>query len=346
MAIERDDIDVYLPPEIDPRDVAILNALHARRQPIECTVAGMSLRIAPIWAEGEEPGLGHTPIALTIDQAPAELTLHPELTQALFAALGPGLAPDRLSSEHAALVLELALKDALAQIEASARVKIAVVSVGQGEGWIQDSLTLCFSVSAQHLGASWCWLTLPRQAAGRLAALISRTKAPRAPVVNAVLPLALRTGHVTLTLDELRSLRPGDILLAEEACAPATAAAVIAEHMAAPAELTAKGVRLAGPPAPLARSRLAWSGGTLPRLERALDGHAGSIPVRVFFELGRQTISVTDLAGLGTGTVLPAATGADDLIDIIAQGRRIGRGEPVSIGEGRGLRIARLTPHD
>jgi type III secretion protein Q len=73
------------------------------------------------------------------------------------------------------------------------------------------------------------------------------------------------------------------------------------------------------------------------------DADIDSLPVQVVLELGRVQVSVGELRQLAPGTVLPVSHHADDAIDVIVNGKRIGRAGLVRIGDGLGVRISRLT---
>lgn len=334
--------ELYIPPEIEPGDAAVFNAVYTRRPAIDTTLGGLRAQIGPAWAPPDERGPERSSITLTIDTMRARLTLDTALAQALLSTAGEGLSLMRLAPAHAGLLLEFALKDALMRLEGAAKTRLSVLDVDGEVQPIPDSVSLRFALAVEGFGTSWAWLTLPRRLASRLAALLSSLRMPRAAVLDASLPVALRTGHVMLALSQLQGLAPGDIILAEESCPPETAAAVIAEHLTAPVELTADGARLVAAPSPLARSSLAWSGGPPQIADGRFEGAAEGIPVRIFFELGRHSITVSELGHLAPGMMI-AAPREDRLLDIVAGGRRIGRGEPVSIGQGRGLRVAQLT---
>jgi len=66
------------------------------------------------------------------------------------------------------------------------------------------------------------------------------------------------------------------------------------------------------------------------------------LPLRIVFEVGRLELSLGDVRQMAPGTVLPLSRPFDEALDIMASGRRIGRGEIVRIGDSLGVRIIRL----
>jgi type III secretion protein Q len=68
-----------------------------------------------------------------------------------------------------------------------------------------------------------------------------------------------------------------------------------------------------------------------------------SLPVQVVLELGRVEMTIAELRQLAPGVLLPVSHNADDAIDVVVNGKRIGRAGLVRIGDGLGVRISRLT---
>lgn len=75
-------------------------------------------------------------------------------------------------------------------------------------------------------------------------------------------------------------------------------------------------------------------------------GSLEDIPIRLSFELGRIELGLRDLRALGPGTVLPLSRPLAELVEITANGRRIGMGRLVEVGAGVAVQIVRLDGHD
>jgi len=75
------------------------------------------------------------------------------------------------------------------------------------------------------------------------------------------------------------------------------------------------------------------------------DSELDSLPLRVVFEMGRLEMSLSEVRQLAPGMTLPLARPLDDVVDIVVNGRRIGRGSLVRVGDGLGVRVTRLH-HD
>jgi type III secretion protein Q len=77
----------------------------------------------------------------------------------------------------------------------------------------------------------------------------------------------------------------------------------------------------------------------------AADLDLASVKVHLVFELGRSDLTVGEVSQLAPGTLLPLARPVEDAIDIVANGKRIGTGTLVQIGDSIGIRVTRLN-HD
>jgi len=71
----------------------------------------------------------------------------------------------------------------------------------------------------------------------------------------------------------------------------------------------------------------------------------GNLPVRLIFELGRREMSIDELRNIGVGGSIPLDKPASSVVDILANGRRVGAGEMVLIGDQLGVKITRLNGH-
>jgi len=145
---------------------------------------------------------------------------------------------------------------------------------------------------------------------------------------------------------EIATLSPGDVVMADQSSQPMrTAVAVIAEYLVAPVDLTTAGVQIA---ARLTRARGSlweWSmenGGDRSSADVLQKTDLDDIPVKLLFELGRMELSLAEIRQLAPGALLSLQRPLEDSVDILANGRRIGRGHLVQIGDSLGIRITRL----
>lgn len=75
----------------------------------------------------------------------------------------------------------------------------------------------------------------------------------------------------------------------------------------------------------------------------AADLDLASMKIRLVFELGRAELSVSEISQLAPGALLPLARPVEEAIDIVANGKRIGSGTLVQIGDSIGVRVTRLN---
>ena len=76
------------------------------------------------------------------------------------------------------------------------------------------------------------------------------------------------------------------------------------------------------------------------------DGTLDDLEVTLVFEIGRRFVDLAELRSIAPGYVFPMTQDASAPVDILANGRRIGRGEIVRIGETLGVRVTRLFGHE
>jgi type III secretion protein Q len=185
-------------------------------------------------------------------------------------------------------------------------------------------------------------------AAHRLGQALPLDSAPQLSDMKALpFPVTILAGMTALSLAELRSLRPGDIVLFDER-ATSGGVAVFAERYIAQVHNRANSFLLASKPQKTSGTDRLWT--PTDTLERngmmttntpdmaSLD----DLPVRVHFEIGRQDMPLQEIRSLTTGTILPVAPLMDDAVNIVANGRVIGRGTITRLGEGLGVVITRL----
>ncbi len=68
-----------------------------------------------------------------------------------------------------------------------------------------------------------------------------------------------------------------------------------------------------------------------------------SLPFQLVLELGRVEMSLGELQQLAPGVLLPISCNSDDAVDVVVNGKRIGRAALVRVGDGISVRISRLT---
>lgn len=68
-----------------------------------------------------------------------------------------------------------------------------------------------------------------------------------------------------------------------------------------------------------------------------------AIPVRLVIELGHIDSTLGEISSLAPGSILPLALPVNQAVQLVANGRRVGYGALVRIGDSLGVRVTRLV---
>jgi flagellar motor switch protein FliN/FliY len=68
-----------------------------------------------------------------------------------------------------------------------------------------------------------------------------------------------------------------------------------------------------------------------------------NVPLHLTAELGRRQMLVSEVLGLGAGSIVELDRLAGDPVDVLIAGRLIARGEIVAVAENFGVRITELV---
>src|SRR5262249_42270091 len=143
-------------------------------------------------------------------------------------------------------------------------------------------------------------------------------------------------GVIRVTLPAL-----DDIVLADVECQRDNRAiAVIARQLVIPVGLSPAGIGVTARPVRRRGSSWGWEMGNPTEFSGPTglqDSDLDDLPVRLVFELGRVELSLGELQRLAPGALVPLARPLDEPLDIIANGRRLGRGALVQIGDSLGV---------
>ena len=353
-------------PAIPPAQVNPLNAFYKRRPAGAFSVAGRAAAISALWPLAVQEASSRCLLDITVDGAPGAVILPTRAIETVIAALDTNQGLDRLGPPHLALLFELALGDELSMLEASLGAQIAITSVRAADDDGQNrSAALAFAIAVDGFGSFGGELLLQPAQAIMFSQFLDRCAALTNPAPQGksiypplsegehrvetavVLPVAVRVAAATFAAGEIATLSPGDVVIADQCRqhAKKAAVAVIAEHLVAPVELTAAGARIAALPTGARGSPWEWSmenGANSPQPDVAQATNFDDIPVKLLFELGRIELSLAEIRRLAPGAIVPVSRPLEDSVDILANGRRIGRGSLVQIGDSLGIRITRL----
>jgi type III secretion protein Q len=334
-----------------------LNAFYRRRRKIEASFAGRAVGIATARPTGREHPPRRHVMSLRIDTSDGEVFVPRSLLDFVVATVEPQLSLDRLSAEQQAIILEFALGPALAVIETGldCRLSLDDLHPESPDDKKGELLSLAVDLELAELGTSTLELALAVDETLRLARYLDRRAGNEKTStentwVDLPFAVALRVAAATLTIGEVKGLAHDHVILANaEAPSHGGAIAVIAEHLVAPVELTPTGALLTARPAHGLNSPWEWSmdkpsadPGAVPLEDAMLE----DLPVRLVFEIGRIELSLGEVQRLAPGALVPLARPLDEPLDIVANGRRLGRGTLVRIGQSLGVRIVSLIGDD
>jgi type III secretion protein Q len=335
-------------PAISAEESESLNAFYRSRPALACLLAGNMATIIASWPREPDDTYDSCRVNITVDGAPGTLIVSRSLIKALISEHDPDQGVDHLDPRHLALVLELAAADELSTLERGLGSQLTIVSVGKSGNAANEVASLVFRIAVDGLGSSFMELLLRPRHATRLAQFLDRCAGGVVAEIELPVPVHVRVAATTCSVDEIATLSPGDVVTADHRChEERTAVAVLAEYLAAPITLTAAGALLAAPPVRIQGSFWEWSmasGGDTPQADLK-NTELDDIPVKILFELGRVELSLAEVRQLAAGALIPVPRLLDESVDISANGRRIGRGSLVRIGDNLGVRITRLFHH-
>ncbi|WP_407866465.1 type III secretion system cytoplasmic ring protein SctQ [Phyllobacterium phragmitis] len=318
-----------------------LNTLYCPRPPLRLAHEGqvVEIRIAGPAASVTRPSVE---LPLTIGPWRGKLVLPQMIVERILAPLTGGKAASGLSPASLALLTEHALANMLEKIEGDIGQPIHIESSGKPEAAL---IKTAWQVMSGDVSAI-VELHLPIGALDILAIYLPRVSPPAQNAIRDDIPMTLRlsAGRQSLTSGELASLRPGDIVLIDEA-RENEAEALLANRYAARAVKGPDGYSAASP-----WRKSNQNQGTIMETKSRSSGkpqadniNLDDLPVEIVFEIGRRELSLGEIRQLGEGSLLLTAPGIDGAVDILVNGRRIGKGDLVKIGEGLGVRVVRIA---
>jgi type III secretion protein Q len=352
-------------PAVSPAQVKSLNAFYRRRPALAFSVAGCAATMTASWPSASGDVSGKCRLDITVDGAAGAVILSRPLIAAVIAALDPNQRLDGLDPPHVGLLLELALSDALSMLEASLGARLAITCVRAADDDRQNAAAaLAFNIAVDGIGTSCGELLLQPGHAIMFAQFLDRCALPPDPPRQAgegksinPPPLAgegreaaaiewpatvcVRVAAATFAVGEIATLSPGDVVMADQSCQQMQTAV----HLVAPVDLTTAGAQIAARPTRARGSLWEWSmenGGDRSPTDVLQKTDLDDIPVKLLFELGRIELSLAEIRQLAPGALIALQRPLEDSVDILANGRRIGRGNLVQIGDSLGIRITRL----
>ncbi len=332
----------FRPPALSDAAVAALNAA-AAHGPAMLPVGAEVMTVSVMPASAPAPGV--LCLDLTVGGEAAFLLVPPGL---LAAASLPGASPAGANpdAELAALQLEAALAEVLSDLEGQLGIGVAIKAL---RPWRGEAPRLADSGLADVLGvgvscgghAFACLLHAGPFALAKVVAAAPRRRGPVLghpvpghPLLDGSMPIlaCVRAGTSEVRYADLLSLRPGDALLIEDCgLRDGRVLVVVGECWAAGGHQVLGAVQLDSRPGPRGAGFLRRWYMTDGSYDPA-DADVAELRVTLVFEFGRRMASLAEVAAFGPGSVLETGGGPDQSVDVLANGRRIGRGTVVLVG--------------
>lgn len=332
------------PPRVDPRDIAPLNALHRRRGAAAFELAGRAAEFSLLPQE-DPPVVDGPAFRVSFGGAIVDLRVPSDLLAALLRPLGVAAPLERLDGEAAALLVEFAIADDVERLERALGREALIVARNDATFLLRGVET---AARLELDGAAYdLRLWLDREAMTRLGAALDRL-AGAAPPFEITQTARVCMGWRALPVGDLKGLGLGDVVILESGKGMSGPVAVVGDRLAARLSVEQGRLVAASRFAPIQGTKWEWTmESTLaapPRQLEALDeADLDQLPVKLVFELGRTDMQLGEVRCVAAGTVIPLSRALDEAVDIVANGRRIGRGSIVRIGDAVGVRVERLT---
>lgn len=328
---------------VAPADVGALNAFYRRRAGAQITIAGKTMAIAAAWPGQNSSNQPLCAVGFTVGGMAGQLRLPVSVVERGLVGAEGAVDIKRLAPAHAALLLEATFEDDLAWIEDRLGERIAITALARGDA-VSGETPFAFVLTGKDETIGCVLTTNDARLPALIGRLLDELGETRRPVpAEFPLPVCLRRSPLAITLGELQSLRTDDVVLFDDTAEEGVAALIIAERLFAPVALTAAGPQLLAAPSAIAGSNWEWTMNQNTSPPDALEESTlDELSVALAFEIGRTAMPLGEVRELAPGAIVPLADLGSATVDILANGRRVGRGEIVRIGESLGVRILRM----
>lgn len=323
-------------PEVAAAHVDLINRLVGVRVAFNLSLPPAELAFVP--ADGAARLTDPIEVAFLIGTAPGRWMMPAAALDGLSAALGVRGDVSRLTALQRNILLEEALAPSLEALETHLGEPLRLGPPGTAQDY---PIKLVWSVDGGDFPLP-AELQLSAAAAMKIGTSLDvGRRLPSGFAGSLVQPVQIRAGTQQLSLGELKGLRPGDVILVER-FGDHDAFATLGNHLAATLDRREDGFVFTSGWKPLKTS---WEFSAMTQetpsseeLESLAD-----LPIELVFEIGRAEFPLNEIAAMGEGTVLHANPSLASPVSILANGRLIGKGELIRIGEGLGVRVVRLS---
>lgn len=311
----------------DPALLTLHNQLHRRRHAWQGRCAGQDLSVA--WAADPQPLKTPRDVLLLLGQSPVRLRLSAAALEHVLVPLALQFDAQVLPALPRSLLLELAVLDLIERLEPllGHPVQLLETSDDLRPYAVHLALTLTFGNNPPMAAQ----LDLSESAAvlvGQLLEQHGQIDADPLPALRHTLSVV--AGRQWLSLGELRSLQPGDVLILE----PGSGWLLDLEgRLQARCQRDGSSLQVQEP----LNTPLLDMENTMTDVDAAaaLD----DLPLKLVCQVGSLELTLAQLRELGAGSLLQLNTPTVDGVDLMVNGRRVGQGQLVKIGDGLGVRL-------
>ncbi|MHC8326700.1 type III secretion system cytoplasmic ring protein SctQ [Pseudomonas sp. LB1P83] len=319
----------------DPQWTALHNRLHRPRPTWHGQFGGQAISVD--WSADETAVEEGTELWLTLGEALLKLTLPAQAVAAL--ALPYNLTLDSLPGS---LLLEQELLALIAPLEELIGQPIRVrdldasqiapstlqLGIDLGVQWGDDT-RLSVRIHLSEVAAAWMADALDQHA-------------PATPqdLGHLPMPMSVDSGEAWLTLPELRSLLPGDVVMLNP-WADSLVRLNLGTRLRARARL--EGIRLQLLEQPFAVNSMKEHHMTEVDAEPNLDAILNELQLKLVCQVGSVELSMAQLRELGNGSLLQLTPSMQEGVDLLINGLCVGQGQLVKIGDGLGVRLVRFS---
>jgi len=310
----------------DPAWLDLHNRLHQPRQAWSATLGEQSIELS--WGAAAPLNESTRDLWLTLGEAWLRLRISGN-------AVPTALPVASDDAEADALLMELALLAVLEPLEVRLGVPLRVRAERDFPA-TDLPLNLHLALSIDHGPAHSVQLEMDATAAALLADRLLPQARPLLDSFTALaVVLAVEAGQAWLSLADWRGLRPGDVVMLDT---PAERMLVLNRTLQARAERHGEAaIRLLEPLNPV--NPTLENPMNSPENPRAEDATLNDLPLKLVCQIGSLELSLAQLQQLGVGSLLQLTPRTDEAVDLMINGRCVGRGHLVQIGEGLGVRL-------
>jgi type III secretion protein Q len=249
----------------------------------------------------------------------------------------PWLPVAKLEFQSDALLAELALLALIEPLEILLDVPLQV-HVDEPDPAANFSLNLNLTLTDGQAAAHTVQLEMTHGAATLIADRLLPQAAPLLDGFAAlVFVLAVDSGQAWLSLGELRSLRPGDVVMLDtfdNAGLTLGLNGTLQARAEWHSDASIRVIQTLNPVNPILENLM-----NSPDTLITEDATLNDLPLKMVCQIGNIELPLAQLQQLGVGSLLQFAPQMDEAVDLMINGRCVGRGRLVQIGDGLGVRL-------